>query len=131
MVMLATVLTAGTAASQTNNSWFEQWFRAKHGRNSPSEEARLRREAANTAYRDAGQTTAAQPSWFEKWFRAKYGRLAPSEQARRDAEAANTAYRDSTPDADSRQAEVQYRDAFKAKYGRELPKSGRSTRKTP
>lgn len=67
------------AAPHTSN-WFEQWYRAKHGRNSPAEEARLNAERTNTAYREdtssTARTTAAPKTneWFREFSKAKYGR---------------------------------------------------------
>ena len=39
------------AVAQTSSSWFEQRHRAKYGRPSPTEQARLTADEANTAYR--------------------------------------------------------------------------------
>ena len=77
MLMGATGLKAETPVS--TNSGYEQWFRAKMGRTSPSEEARLQAQAV------AEQTStqnAVTLSAYEQWFRAKFGRTSPSEEAR-------------------------------------------------
>ncbi len=76
-------------AAQTSNPWFEGWYRAKFGRPSPTEEARIQAEQANTAYREATPTPSAAPvnTWFEGWYRAKYGRPSPTEEARLKAQA--------------------------------------------
>jgi hypothetical protein len=65
------------------NSWSEQWYRAKYGRPSPLEEARLNAEQANTAYREETTSQVAIPAntWYEGWYRAKFGRPSPTEEA--------------------------------------------------
>ncbi len=76
------------AVAQSSNNWSEQWYRAKYGRPSPTEEARVKAEQANTAYREEAplQAAVAANSWFEGWYRAKYGRPSPTEEARLEAE---------------------------------------------
>jgi len=76
------------------NPWFEGWYRAKFGRPSPTEEARLNANLANTAYREetrkeeTSKVVAAPINiWFEGWHRAKFGRPSPTEEARLKAQA--------------------------------------------
>ncbi len=45
----ALVMGANALMAETSNAWLDQWYRAKFGRPSPTEEARLKAEAANTA----------------------------------------------------------------------------------
>ncbi len=78
-----------TQAVAPVNAWFEGWYRAKYGRPSPTEEARLQAQQANTAYREAtpAQAAAHDNSRFEAWYRDKYGRPSPTEEARLKAQA--------------------------------------------
>ncbi|HLH36361.1 MAG TPA: hypothetical protein VKX41_16945 [Alloacidobacterium sp.] len=69
--------------AQTSNPWFEGY-----GRPSPTEEARIKAEQANTAYREAAprQVTAPANTRFENWYRDKYARPSPQEEARLKAQ---------------------------------------------
>ena len=78
MLMGANGLMAKT--SEPTNSGYEQWFRTKMGRTSPSEEARLQAQAV--AENASVQTAVALNNAYEQWFRAKFGRTSPSEEAR-------------------------------------------------
>ena len=123
---LATALLAGAALAEPSNSWSEQWFRAKFGHSSPVEEARMKAEAANTAYREDtttvdGGVTKPQPYPFEQVFKAKYGRYSPIEENRRTAETANTAFRDD-PSTGVHDQHGWTHDFVKAKYGWDLLK---------
>lgn len=116
--------TNGLMAAQANNSWFEQWYKAKYGRSSPTEEARQRAEQANTAYREeAGPKATPTNTWFEDFWRAKYGRSSPREEARLRKERANTAYREETTPKPVMPANTWRDDFWKAKYGRPYPRS--------
>jgi hypothetical protein len=111
----------GLMASQASNSWIDQWYRAKFGRGSPTEEARLRAEQANTAYREEATAKAAvRNTWFEDFWRAKFGRGSPMEEARLRAEQANTAYREEAT-AKAPLPNTWLDDFWKAKYGRSFP----------
>jgi hypothetical protein len=120
-ISFAAVLLAGVALAEPSTTWSEQWFKAKFGQSSPAEQARLKAEMQNTAYREetSADNATAPSSWADQWFRAKYGRYSPAEEARRNAEAANTAYRDNerstAPDRN-----VWTREFIKAKFGRDL-----------
>jgi hypothetical protein len=85
---------AVSALAQTG--WTEEYFRAKYGRSSPTEEARLKAEQATTAFREetTDAVAPAVPNWIEQYFRAKYGRSSPTEEARLKAEQASTAFRE-------------------------------------
>jgi len=125
-ILFASVLamTAGSmAVAQSGNNWSEQWYRAKYGRPSPTEVARVQAAEANTAYREksAVQAVAPQNTWFEAWYRAKYGRPAPTEEARIQAEAENTAYRQETPVRVTKPRNTWFEAWYRAKYGRPAP----------
>ena len=79
---------SGLMAASPSDSWLDQWYRAKYGRSSPTEEARQRSEQANTAFREETTRDVAAPAntWLDQWFRAKYGRSSPMEEARQKAE---------------------------------------------
>jgi len=66
------------------NTWFEDFYRAKYGRSSPTEEAWLRAERANTVYREEIVPPAAQPAdtWRDDFWKAKYGRPFPTDSVK-------------------------------------------------
>ena len=121
-VSLTAAFFAGVVLARPDNTWSEQWFKAKFGHSSPTEQARITAEAENSAYRaaPAEQAAPAVTPWAEAWHQAKYGRFSPAEQNRRSAESANTAYRqDPTAVSDDDRTDWT-RDFVKAKYGRDL-----------
>jgi hypothetical protein len=110
-------------AAPANNNWVDQLNKAKLGRSSPAEEARLRAELANTAFREDPTVEVARPAnpWLEQFYMAKLGRNSPMEESRLKAEQANTAFReDATREA--RPANNWFEDFNKAKFGRSAPK---------
>ena len=114
----ATTLMAG----QESNTWQDQWFRAKFGRTSPTEEARLKAEQASTAFREELTREAAPaPNWIEQHYRAKYGRSSPMEEARLKAEQENIAFREETTQRAAPPATNWIEQHFRAKYGRSSP----------
>ena len=80
----AEMVASSIAVAQTSSSQFEQWYRGKYGRPSPTEVARVSTVQANTAYREQTPRQVAAPanSWYEGWYRAKFGRPSPLEQMR-------------------------------------------------
>lgn len=85
----------GLMASQSSDAWTDQRYRAKNGRSSPKEEARLKTEQANTAYRETTHNALAPGNdWFEQQYKAKLGRNSPREEARLKTERASTAFRE-------------------------------------
>ena len=110
-------------ASPASKAWLEQWYRAKYGRSSPTEEARQRAERANTAFREEAATEVAHPAnpWLEQWYRAKFGRSSPMEEARQKAERANTAFREETTRQVAPPANEWLEQWYKAKFGRSSP----------
>jgi len=110
--------------AQTNNPWFEGWYRAKFGRPSPTEEARSKAaKPAEPAQSNAltNNTAAPADTRFENWYRAKYGRPAPSEEARIQAAKANTAYRETKPRQAAAPANTWFENWYRDKYGRPSP----------
>src|SRR6266851_3373620 len=94
------IAASGLMAASPSDSWLDQWYKAKYGRSSPTEEARQRAEQANTAFREetTPRTATSANTWLENFWRAKYGRSSPTEEARLRAERGSTAYReDVTP----------------------------------
>jgi hypothetical protein len=118
----ANALTAAQAAP-ANNNWLDQLYKAKLGRNSPAEEARLKAERENTAFREEVTFEVAGPvnPWLEQFYRAKLGRNSPMEESRLRAERANTAFREDTT-RETRPANTWFEDFYKAKFGRSAPK---------
>jgi hypothetical protein len=117
---LAAMLLGGVPVTALANTGSEEWFRAKFGRPSPSQQARLNDDAASTAWREAPSAPGSVlPHLNDQWFRAKFGRYSPAEEARRQAELANTAYRNdpATGPVDRRSERRLF---MKAKYGRDL-----------
>ncbi len=113
------------AVAQTSSNSFEQeqWYRAKYGRPSPTEEARSAAIEANTAYRAEAPGQVAEPAntWYEGWYRAKFGRSSPTEEARIQAEQSNTAYREETPTQITAPGNNWYEGWYRAKFGRPSP----------
>ena len=79
-ILIAGILavTASTSLIAQSNTGFEQWYRAKYGRPSPTEQTTLKTPQASTSAETTQPTVAV--TEFEHWYRAKYGRPAPTEQ---------------------------------------------------
>jgi hypothetical protein len=121
--ILTGVLALGAASLfGASDSYIDQWYRAKLGRSSPMEEARLKAERANTAYREEATPKALAPAntFIENFHKAKLGRC-PIEEARLKAERANTAYREEVTPKAPAPANTWREDFWKAKYGRSFP----------
>jgi len=118
----ANTLMAAQAPSATD-TWLNQFYKAKLGRSSPAEEARLNAERANTAFREEITFEVAGPAnpWLEQLYRAKLGRNSPMEESRLRADRANTAFREETT-GEARPANNWFEQFYKAKYGRSAPK---------
>lgn len=114
---------SSVAVAQTSSNSFEQWHRAKYGRPSPTEQARVAANEANTAYRaeTPGQVAELTNTWYEGWYRATFGRPSPSEEARIQAEQSNTAYREEAPVQVGAPANTWFEGWYRAKYGRQSP----------
>lgn len=114
---------SGLMAAQASNAWLDQWYRAKLGRPSPAEEARLKAERANTAFREETRHKASvQYAWFEPWYKAKFGRNSPAEEARQRAEKESTAFREELRQERKTSPANEWLDQwYRAKYGRPAP----------
>jgi hypothetical protein len=113
-VAILTSLTVCSGQAEEKRSWLSDWFRAKHGRPTPTEEAQLKAERENSAYRT---TPGTQPvlNQAEERFKAKLGRNTPAEEARLKAERENSAFREERRETPARSwAEETHR----SKYGR-------------
>ena len=121
LAMGANGLMAAQAVTASDN-WLDQFYKAKLGRSSPAEEARLRAEAQNTAFREETREVArpANP-WLEGFFKAKLGRNSPMEESRLRAEGRNTAFREETT-REARPANNWFEQFYRAKLGRSVPK---------
>ena len=124
----ALLMGATGAMAESNNSsydsWREQVSRLKTGRYTPAEEARLKEQAASTAYREEvwSQTTAPANAWFEQIFKMKTGRNTPAEEARPKEEAANSAFReDFTTGSAPALPSTWHGELMGAKFGRPCP----------
>jgi hypothetical protein len=113
-------IVANTAiVAQTSNGWFEQWYRAKYGRPSPTEQARLDTQQANAASPEATRPPVAVSTnaGFEQWYRAKFGRPSPTEEARLEAQQVNSASPEATPSTVAVSADGGFEQRYQAKYG--------------
>lgn len=109
----------GLIAAQTSNSWLDQWYRAKFGRPSPAEEARLNQERASTAFREESRHEGA-PT--EQLYKTKLGRNSPAEEARQRAERESTAFREEPTGKRKTAPANEWLDQwYRAKYGRPAP----------
>lgn len=113
------VVTTGLIAGQSNAAPSEQWYRAKFGRPSPTEEARLKAERASSAFREEAppRVAPAAPNWTEQYFKAKYGRSTPAEEARLKAERESSAFREE-PGRGTAPARSWFEQWYKMKFGR-------------
>ena len=97
-ILVTGVLAIGaTALPAAPASDFDQWYQKKFGRSTPMEEARLKAEAADTAFRAETPGMPAVPNWIEQHLNGKLGRNSPAEDARLEAERDNTAFREENP----------------------------------
>ena len=114
----ATGLMAGAS-----NSQFEEWHKMKYGRPSATEEARLKAEQANIAYREDLSVESASPanSQFEQWHKAKYGRFSPMEEKRQQVEEENVAFREEPAPKAGSQTDEWFQGWYRAKFGRTPP----------
>ncbi len=116
--------------AQTTNPWFEGWYRAKFGRPSPTEQARIdavkAKEPANAVHTDAKAETspALANTRFENWYRDKYGRPSPTEEARIEAQRASVTPRPEVaakPSKTASSANTWFENWYRDKYGRPSP----------
>jgi hypothetical protein len=124
-ILVTGLLAIGTNAlmmAQTS-SFAEQWYRAKFGHPSPTEQARIDDARSNTAYREVSTGPAVVPvnSWYEGWYRAKFGRPSPTEEARQQAEQSSTAYREIDAGSVAGPTNSWVDGWYRAKFGRPSP----------
>ena len=81
LVAAGLTLGANTVLATPVNDWTEQFFKAKIGRNTPAEEARLRAERT-LAFREEAPLKVDITNWLEEHLKAKLGRYSPTEEAR-------------------------------------------------
>ena len=110
---------SGLMAAQASDSQFDQWYRAKYGRNSPAVEARLKAERESIAFREetSSRVAPARVNWVEEHFKAKLGRNTPAEEARLKAERESTAFRQE-PYREAAPGRTWMEEWHRAKYGR-------------
>jgi hypothetical protein len=102
-----------------SNAGFEQWYRAKYGRPSPTEQARLKTPQVVAASTEATPPTVVVSAngGFEQWYRAKYGRPSPTEEARLETQQINSASPEATPSTVAASANGGLEQWYQAKYG--------------
>ena len=83
------------SAAPTGDDRLDQYFKAKLGRHSPAEDARLQAERASTAFREEAPLRVAVPNWNEQHLKGKLGRYSRAEEAR--LREVGTAFREETP----------------------------------
>jgi hypothetical protein len=95
------IVAISSMVAHTSNGWSEQWYRAKYGRPSPTEQARLKTPQVTAASPDAKLPPVVMSAngGFEQWYRAKYGRPSPTEEARLETMQVNSASPETTPPA--------------------------------
>jgi hypothetical protein len=119
---ILTIVSSSSMIAQTSNGWFEQWYRAKYGRPSPTEQARLKTPQAIVASTEATppKVVVSANGRFEQWYRAKYGRPSPPEEARLETLHINSAPQEATPSmitASAASDSVGFEQRYQAKYG--------------
>ena len=113
------IVASSSMVAQTSNAGFEQWYRAKYGRPSPTEQARLNTQRANTASPEATRPPVAVSTnaGFEQWYRAKYGRPSPTEETRLEILQVDSASSEATPSTAAASADAGFEQRYQAKYG--------------
>ena len=118
-LLLGGALFLGTGGLFGMGSNFDDWYKAKLGRVSPMEEARVKAEAANTAFRAEPGPAPIPHASMEPYWQAKFGRSTPMEEARIKAERANTAFREEAgPRPTGIDESTRRNEYWKAKLGR-------------
>ena len=112
------IFASSSMIAQTGNGGFEQWYRAKYGRPSPTEQARLNTPPVNVASPSVRTpVTVSANAGFEQWYRAKYGRPSPTEEARLEAPQVNSASPEATSPTVAASADGGFEQRYQAKYG--------------
>lgn len=94
-ILIASTLLVGTSGlmAQSGPTYFDQWYKAKYGRNTPAEEAHLKAEQDNAAYRAEKAVPKQSLSYTDQFFKAKLGVYTPATEARLRAERENSGSR--------------------------------------
>jgi hypothetical protein len=81
---ILSITASSIMVAQTSNSQFEQWYRAKYGRPSRTEQARLNtpQPTANAAEATQVPASVSAQAGFEQWYLVKYGRPSPTQEVR-------------------------------------------------
>lgn len=119
---LFTIGANGILTAQTSSAWAGQYYRAKFGRPSTTEEARIKTAETTaavtnsvTVYRPAADENA----WMEQWFLDKYGRHTPKVEARlREIALTNSS---AASGQTSVPVDTRFDNWYRAKYGRPSP----------
>jgi hypothetical protein len=113
------IVASSSMVAQTSNVGFEQWYRAKYDRPSPTEQARLNTQRAKAASPEATRAPVAvsTSAGFEQWYRAKYGRPSPTEEARLEVLQVDSASSDATPSTVAASANGGFELRYQAQYG--------------
>lgn len=96
VILIASTLLVGTNGlmAQSGPTYFDQWYKAKYGRNTPAEEARLKAGQDSAAYREEKAVPAPPLSYTDQFFKAKLGVYTPATEARLRAERESSAFRE-------------------------------------
>jgi len=120
ILLLTSILALGMIGpvSAESRTWAEKIYKAKYGRLSPTEDARLRAERAQTAFRQVtpSQAEPTGVTWMRQYFKAKHGRNTPAEEARLKEARENSAFRQEPAPQTAPAGGHDQR--YKAKYGR-------------
>jgi hypothetical protein len=110
--------------AQTTDPRFEGWYRAKFGRPSPTEQARIdsaKQDSVADRETTPGRVAVPTKARFKRWYRARFGRPSPAEKGRLKAAQANTAYRPANSTQAAVPANTRFEAWYGAKYGRLSP----------
>ena len=112
------IFASSSMVAQTSNTGFEQWYRAKYGRPSPTEQARLKTPQVVAASTEATPPTVVVSAngGFEQWYHAKYGRPSPTEEARLETQQINSASPEAPPTV-AASANSGFEQRYQAQYG--------------
>ena len=118
------IIATGSLFAQTSNDGVEQWDRAKFGRPSPTEQARMNSQSVNATSPDATPLFKAESAntGFEQRYRAKVGRPSQAEEARLDSAQANSVLPGVTKAVDTVSVDGGVNQNDQAKYGLPSPR---------
>jgi len=127
------IITINTLFAQSSNVGFEQWHRAKFGRPSPSEQARLNTQPVNAPSANAAAVMSAESanSGFEQRYRMKTGRPTPAIEASLMSQQPGPADSSAAQPAIAVTIDSGFERRYEAKYGRLSPTEEARLYKTP